>query len=194
MRFSLINEMQAKEVPVTQQAIKIKALAIAKREGLEGFNASDGWIQKMMRRNNVATQVKHEDASSVSQATSDGWKEKLKVYLKGYNANDIFNLDEMGLFYSLLPSKTHAIKGNKLNTGKGSKIRVTLLVGSNMSGSEKLPLLLIGRAENPRCFKGSSHGHELVQVCLGISYHKNNYQLLQKSLLLQRCRHGSCFR
>ncbi|UYV76354.1 hypothetical protein LAZ67_14000142 [Cordylochernes scorpioides] len=31
--------------------------------------------------------------------------------------------------------------------------RVTLLVGANMDGSEKLPLLMIGKAANPRCLK-----------------------------------------
>lgn len=28
-----------------------------------------------------------------------------------------------------------------------------MLVGANMSGTEKLPLLVIGKSANPRCFK-----------------------------------------
>jgi len=98
--------------------------------------------------------VKHGDASSVSQLTINDWIVKLDQLLNDYEEDDIFNADELGLFYSLLPSKTHAVKGRKLVNGKGNKIRVSLLMGSNMSGTEKLPLLLVGRAENPRYFKG----------------------------------------
>ena len=35
-----------------------------------------------------------------------------------------------------------------------SKEHVILLVGANMDGSEKLPLLVIGKYINPRCFRG----------------------------------------
>lgn len=37
--------------------------------------------------------------------------------------------------------------------GQHSKERITVLVGANMDGSEKLPLLVIGKSKNPRCFK-----------------------------------------
>lgn len=37
--------------------------------------------------------------------------------------------------------------------GKKSKERITVLVGANMDGSDKLPLLVIGKFQNPRCFK-----------------------------------------
>jgi len=49
--------------------------------------------------------------------------------------------------------KTLAFKGERCSGGKQSKERVTLLVGANMDGSEKLPLLMIGKSSNPRCFK-----------------------------------------
>lgn len=43
--------------------------------------------------------------------------------------------------------------GERCTSGKKSKERVTVLVGANMSGSEKLPLLVIGKSANPRAFK-----------------------------------------
>ena len=46
-----------------------------------------------------------------------------------------------------------AFKGEKCSGGKHSKDRITLLVGANMDGTEKLPLLMIGKSRNPRCFK-----------------------------------------
>jgi len=43
--------------------------------------------------------------------------------------------------------------GQKCTGGKLSKKRITVLFGANMSGSQKLPLLTIGKSKNPRCFK-----------------------------------------
>jgi hypothetical protein len=46
-------------------------------------------------------------------------------------------------------------KGEKCTTGKRSKERITVLVGSNMSGTEKVPLLVIGKSAKPRSFKNA---------------------------------------
>lgn len=40
--------------------------------------------------------------------------------------------------------------------GKKSKNRITILVGANMSGSEKCPLFVIGKSSRPRCFKNAT--------------------------------------
>jgi hypothetical protein len=45
--------------------------------------------------------------------------------------------------------------GEKCIGGKKSKERITVLVGSNASGTEKLPLMVIGKSKNPRCFKNA---------------------------------------
>lgn len=57
-------------------------------------------------------------------------------------------------FFKLLPSKSITFNGEKCTGGKLSKERLTVLVGTNMSGSGKLKLLVIGKSKNPRCFKG----------------------------------------
>ena len=36
--------------------------------------------------------------------------------------------------------------------GKRSKDRVTVMVTANMSGSEKLKLLVVGKSQQPHCF------------------------------------------
>ncbi|UYV61872.1 hypothetical protein LAZ67_1006907 [Cordylochernes scorpioides] len=46
------------------------------------------------------------------------------------------------------------IRGEKCEGGKKSKERITVLVCCNMDGSEKLPLLYIGKYRRPRCFHG----------------------------------------
>lgn len=73
--------------------------------------------------------------------------------IEGYEPKDIFNIDETGLFFKCMPNKTLTFKGEKCSGRKNSKERVTVLVGANMDGSEKLPLLMIGKSAKPRCFK-----------------------------------------
>lgn len=46
--------------------------------------------------------------------------------------------------------------GQTFSSGKKSKERITVLVGANMTGTEKLPLLVIGKSANPRCFKNKN--------------------------------------
>lgn len=53
----------------------------------------------------------------------------------------------------MLPDKTMEFKDVNCHVGKKNKERITAMVCANMSGTNKLPLLVIGRASNPRCFK-----------------------------------------
>lgn len=67
------------------------------------------------------------------------------VEKKSLSHNQVFNCDEMGLNYRLLPESTLASSFEKSADGrKKSKDRVTLNVCSNISGNVKLPIHLIG--------------------------------------------------
>ncbi|XP_020617382.1 tigger transposable element-derived protein 4-like [Orbicella faveolata] len=46
--------------------------------------------------------------------------------------------------------------GQKCSGGKNSKERITVLVACNQDGTDKLPLLVIGKYAEPRSFRGSS--------------------------------------
>ena len=84
----------------------------------------------------------------------ENWTENvLPPMLAPFSEDDIFNVDETGLFYHLQPSRTLHFCNEKCSGGKQSKEQISVLVGSNMSGTEKLKLLVIGKAEKPRCFK-----------------------------------------
>ncbi|XP_053956218.1 tigger transposable element-derived protein 4-like [Anastrepha ludens] len=119
---------RGKNLPLSGPLLKQKAKDFAEALGHHEFEASTGWLDKFKSRHGVI----HEN----------------------YNINYIFNADETALFFKCLPTKTLAFKNEKCFGGKQSKERITVLVGSNMTGSEKLKLLVIGKAKNPRCFKG----------------------------------------
>lgn len=94
------------------------------------------------------------ESKSVDEETVKTWKNmSLKGHLEGYLAKDIFNADEIGLFYSVLPNKTMCFRGEHCHGGKLSKNRITILFLTNADGSEKFPLFVIGKSKNPRCFK-----------------------------------------
>lgn len=66
---------------------------------------------------------------------------------------NIFNADETGVFYQLLPNKTLTLKGESCKGGAKSKQRLTALFCCNATGTEKLKPLVIGKSLKPRCFK-----------------------------------------
>lgn len=84
---------------------------------------------------------------------ANDWKDKLGNIISDFADRDVFNVDKTGLFYKCTPDKTMVFKKETVSGGKHSKDRITVLVGANMDGSEKLPLLIIGKSQNPRCFK-----------------------------------------
>ena len=82
------------------------------------------------------------------------WTENvLPSLLADYDESDIYNADETGFFYQMQPNKTLHFRGERCTGGKQSKERLSVLVGAHMAGTEKLKILVIGKAEKPRCFK-----------------------------------------
>jgi hypothetical protein len=49
----------------------------------------------------------------------------------------------------MLPDKTHTFKGASCKGIKVNKERITILVRANLDGTEKLPLLVIGKSKQP---------------------------------------------
>ena len=62
---------------------------------------------------------------------------------------NIFNIDETGLFWKLLPERTLQFKGIDCKGGKHAKDRITILVGASALG-EKLPLMVIGKSQKKK--------------------------------------------
>ena len=81
------------------------------------------------------------------------WHEtSLPTLLSQYKLEAICDADEFGIFYQCLPNKTCHLKSDKCPGGKHSKIRITGLAVADPVG-EKLPIFVIGKSKNPRCFK-----------------------------------------
>ena len=82
------------------------------------------------------------------------WKETVLVpTLARYSPNDIYNGDETALFYKLLPHRTYCFDGDKPAGSAKHKDRLTLLIITNMDGSDHRKLSVIGKSKIPRCLQ-----------------------------------------
>lgn len=131
--------------------------------GADNFKASSGWLQKFKERCGIRQlSISGEILSSNVNAVQP-FKEKLlsKINEMGLQLEQIYNADESGLFWRILPNKTLAHSGEKSAPGrKISKERVTFMPCANAAGSHKLRLLVLGKAKKPRAF-----GNSFIPVC-----------------------------
>ena len=68
--------------------------------------------------------------------------------------DQVFNCDETGLNFKMLPSKSLAARTETAAPGyKCSKERVTILACSNATANHKMDLAMIEKSKNPRAFK-----------------------------------------
>jgi DDE superfamily endonuclease/Tc5 transposase DNA-binding domain/CENP-B N-terminal DNA-binding domain len=143
-----------RNIPINGPILLEQAKKFAIQLKADTFSGSLGWLERWKKRHSISFQIVSGEAGSVNDETIDSWlKNVWAVESEGYDYKDIFNADETGLFYKLLPNKTMSRKGKTCTGGKLSKERVTVLLCSNATGTDKLKPLVIGKYENPRCFK-----------------------------------------
>ncbi|XP_073897397.1 tigger transposable element-derived protein 4 [Castor canadensis] len=146
---------QCLNVPVNGPMLRLKANDFAQKLGHNDFKCSNGWLDRFKSRYGLVFRAQPEEATGTSVDPSIVWHQNiLPYYLNDYHPKNVFNVKETGLLYRMLPTNTFAFKGETCSIGKLCKDRVTVVVGTNMDGSEKLPLLIIGKNPSPHCFKG----------------------------------------
>lgn len=84
----------------------------------------------------------------------------MRVITDMYSLRDIYNMDETAFFYHAESPRTLSRQG-KVSGHKADKTRSTMAVATNADGSDKLPLLFIGKSMKPRAFKGHDVTAEL---------------------------------
>ena len=119
------------------------------------FKFLSGWLERFKERHGISFKKVCGEEKSVDLASDqmEEWHRTLSVLLKEYQPDDIYNADETGLFFRLMPDRTLEFKNVDCHGGKQSKERITTLVCANMSGTDKVPLFVLGKAAKPRCFK-----------------------------------------
>lgn len=168
-------DMRAKKMPISGSVLQQKALDYACMLGIDDFKASTGWLTRFKARHGIIAKVLcGESAASDTNSAATWASSALPEILKKYASSDIYNADETGLFYELLPTKTLDMKGQLCSGGKHSKKRATLLLCTNMDGSDKRCPLVIGKSARPRCFKGGKS--------LPVKYIANNKSWMTRAI------------
>lgn len=152
------EQVRGKGLPVSGSLLQEKALQFHRKLEYEisDFTASAGWLDRWKKRYGVRQlTIKGESLSANKDAVTD-FKSCLHKLIEkeGISGNQLYNCDETGLNYKMLPTKTLASKQEAAAPGyKKSKQRVTILACSNATGTHKLKLTLIGKSKKPRAFK-----------------------------------------
>ena len=163
--FEWFKSQRSQNVPLSGPILLKKANDLAQKLGIE-FTASSSWIDRFKQRKGIVFRSICGESAVVNMETVSEWRTtKLPELLSQYAPRDVFNADETGLFYKAMPNRTLQLKGEKCHGGKLSKERITVLPVVNMDGSEKLKLFVIGKFQNPRCFKNVKS--------LPVEYHAN---------------------
>ena len=96
-------------------------------------------------------------SKEVSWPPMMNWKPGRKLFLSPtlarYSPNDIYNGDETALFYKSLPHRTYCFDGDKPAGSAKRKDRLTLLIITNMDGSDHRKLSVIGKSNTLRCLQ-----------------------------------------
>ena len=85
--------------------------------------------------------------------------EMLYGVINEYDHAYVYHMDETGLFFRLVPRYTLLLPSEDPSTIRGRKKsfeRVTLVVCCNATGTERIPITMIGQAKEPTCIAGNS--------------------------------------
>ncbi|XP_013167850.1 PREDICTED: jerky protein homolog-like [Papilio xuthus] len=151
-------QQRSKHTPISGEILKAKAIEFYKKiTNKDDFRASDGWLDKFKKRFGIRLlTISSEISSNESAVQSFIQHFKNKVEELGLLPDQIYNADESGLFWRLLPNKAKEASADQV-----SKDRITFMPCSNATGTHKLDLLVIGEEKTPRAFKN---------ICLPVCY------------------------
>ena len=98
---------------------------MAEQMGLVDFKSSDGWFRGWKWRHEIRNSVRlHGEAGDVDLADAEVTMAELRKTLTegGYDPEEIFNMDESGLFYRCMPKRTYTLGvGDVRPLGRGTK-------------------------------------------------------------------------
>ncbi|KAG7174109.1 Tigger transposable element-derived protein 1-like 20 [Homarus americanus] len=134
-------------------------MAVARKMGTsepKPFNASSGWLQRFKIRNKITNINIGGEAASADRAAAREFPPFLREIMEEgqYSDDQVFTMDESGLFWKKLPSKSFVVKNaSRIRGRKMQKERITVLFTTNASGTCKLKLSVIHTARKPHAYK-----------------------------------------
>lgn len=153
--FTWFIEQRRKNVPLSGDILMQKAKFFHERLGRGEFVASRGWLDNFKKRHGIRQLKVSGEKLSNNEAAVKPFQDKFMDVIReqDLSADQIYNADESGLYWRSIPNKTLASASEIRAPGsKVSKERITFMPCANVTGTHKLSLLVVGKAQRPRAF------------------------------------------
>jgi hypothetical protein len=141
-----VELLQLKSVELAQILVSQAEAKTPELEKLAEFKGSQTYITGWRKRYGLHTLKPSGEGADVDPALVEQARKDLPIQLSDFDAPDIYNLDELALFFKQQPDRIVVEKGTK--GGKKSKDRVTIALLTNADGSDKRKAIMIGMLSN----------------------------------------------
>nr|CAB3266957.1 tigger transposable element-derived protein 4 [Phallusia mammillata] len=143
------------------------------------FVPSLSWVVRWRERHAIKLLGHCESQSYCDFKTAQDWKTSIWANIKTrYSASDIYSCDETGPYFRKLPEKETLVVDQKFTE------HLNILIATNMDGSDKLKLLVIGKHKETHRITGikklSSNSNAWVNSVLFQDWFKGIDDRLQK--------------
>ena len=87
-------------IPLSGALLREKAREICISNDVESLMVcSDGWLWRFQKRFNISYHVLSGEANKVCDSQVNEWLQNFVEVRQAYSENDVFNIDETGVFY-----------------------------------------------------------------------------------------------
>jgi hypothetical protein len=112
--FAWLKQIRSHNVTINGPLLMTKAEELAKSLGHSEWKCNVAWLDRFKKRHDIVFKAVCGESAAVDAFQCDEWiVKKLPALLSGHDENDIFNADETGLFWRMMPTKTLCLKGEK---------------------------------------------------------------------------------
>ena len=143
---------------VTRNMIRIKALAMIDELNITGFQASNNWCTRFLRRNNLALRQK----TKIAQKLPGDLEEKIVNFHRfvlncrkkaNYELVNIGNMDETPVWFDMPSTRTVNARGEKtvsVTTTGHEKSCFTVVLSCLADGTKLKPMIIFKRKTKPK--------------------------------------------
>jgi len=160
MLYIWIDNMRRARLPVSPSLAiaKVKSIAFTLSISDSDFKASWQWLSRFRTRRGLQKMFLHGEGAEVDKNDPKllSALEELYSIIVQYDPENVYNMDEIGLFFRLLPRCSILMPNEDISSTRGkkkAKDRVSLIVCANTSGTHKIPCVIIGKLKEPTCIK-----------------------------------------
>lgn len=149
-------QQRATGVNVIGVEIMTAAVKLAQELGIVNFKGSDGWLWRFRSRHGLFYVNTHGESGSADSTGIEAFRARFNKFLEEENLtlSQVYNADEAGFYWRSMPKNTQVTKHEGKAKGKKiSKERISVLVGSNATGTHRLKLAMVGKSKRPHAMR-----------------------------------------